>query len=228
MKICEKTVAAATVVYKTYDLMQHSIKALLKYYPNIDIIVVDNSPGDLPQNIKKFCNEKQITLIRTEENEGHGPGMDRALNLTTADLLYIFDTDTEMYKENFLEDAIESVNNNEFYGIGDCISFKYKLHGVICEYIHPAVCIINVEQYKKFAPCHDHGAPMIAPMMDLARKEKSNLLFHFPVSKYVHHFWRGTRDFCKSNNERPSYVEHYDKKSKYKIRHENKIGKNKD
>jgi len=213
MEVAGYNVQTAMVVYRTYSLMKDAIASVRRFYPEMDFIVVDNTDGTVPADLRPWARENRVKLIRVGSNIGHGPGMNVALWSTDADVLLILDTDTEMRKPGLLEDALSQARTRpeRWYGIGKIGVPKVLIGGESIAYLHPAVCLVNVEQYRKFEPFTDHGAPTVAAMYDLHIKGLTKRLIGFPVLDYVKHFWAKTRNACKRGGLDRSYSDRMSK-----------------
>jgi len=207
MKIEGCRVAAAMVVYHTYGLMRKAVASVRRFYPDIDFFVVDNTEGVAPRNVRKWAKRNRVRLIRVGSNIGHGPGMNVALWATEADVLLMLDSDTEMYEPNLLEDALAKVGGRKtrWYGIGPVAPVKRPVGGEKVSYLHSSTCLFHVGYYRRFEPFTDHGLALVAPMYELRVKRMESMLVDFPVQDYVHHLWRGTRDFCRGHQLDRSY-----------------------
>ena len=214
MKVEGYQVAAAMVVYHTYGLMKKAIQSVRKFYPDLAFTVIDNTEGIASGSVRRWAKNNRVKIIRAGANIGHGPGMNVALWETEADVLLMLDSDTEMYKPGLLEDALALIPDMKtvWYGIGPILPLKRPVGGEAkVPYLHASTCLLRVGQYRLFEPFTDHGLALLAPMYELRIKELETMLVKFPVEDYVHHFWRGTRDFCRGNKVKRSYD---DRKSK--------------
>jgi hypothetical protein len=207
MPIDLKRVVGATVIYRTYHLAFDAITSTLNYYPWMRIIVIDNTEKGFTNGREKVYDglKDKIELVRVNQNIGHGPGIKRAMQRADEGYLYLFDTDTKMYRPLILEKMALVAKDDVFLGIGQLLNLIYLYKGVRLQYIHPATCLFHLGTVKKFKWPIDHGDPLVEMMLDLHNKGKMNLLKQFPVGKFVHHFKRGSVNACRASGVKPSF-----------------------
>jgi len=202
------SITAVCVVYRTKDLVQTAIESFRSFYPEIPIVVVDNSAreGKCTRYLREIANQDDNTRIFVmSENIGHGPGMDYAIRNIDTDWVYIFDSDTEMIKPGIIEAAGPLMEGRTILATGhmQLVSCKGRGNGETKDpanipYIHPAICFINKQLYLKYPPFRYHGAPCIDTYVEIFKQGLSDdLLYEFPVELFVYHKWRGTRSFYK-------------------------------
>jgi len=197
------SVTALTVVYNTPDITIKCLDALRKFYPDIRLILVDNS--DQPPHVKKIKeyieNDKNHLYIKTPFNLGHGPGLNRGAHHIVSDCMYVFDSDAEIIRPNFLEDMF-SFMDEDVYGVGYCMPVNSQglsfAKDAKIKYLHPLGCLISVKMFRMYAPFVSGGAPFIETMHDIDRTGNSeNMLIHFPVHLPI------------PDDPRKAYVKHY-------------------
>ena len=205
-----KNVTAITVNYKTKDLIETSLIQFRKYYPDIQLIIVDGSSFDESSEwIYEFAKkDKKTRVLFNNFNIHHGPGMDTGLRLVRTPYSFLFDTDTNIVKDGMIEKMLNMVAfNQDFYSIGTLhnindygFDIMPPYNGLIIQnvtkikerdkgihYIHPRAKLLNNKQYFQFFPFIKHGAPCAAAYKSLQKANKQNLLFHFPVLEYIVH-----------------------------------------
>ena len=207
------SVTGLTVFYKTAHLVELSLEPFRKFYPDTKLIVVNNSPEDDECTIAllKFVEKyKDCTkLIQLDMNYGHGPGLNRGMEYVETPYVYIFDSDTEMIKENMLED-MTSLMNSRTYGVGftrlTSLGGSHRDKGnlddpEVMTYLHPLACVISMHQYWKFPKFTSGGAPFNKAMSAIKDTGIANILIKFfPVilggrlqANYVKHGGGHTR-----------------------------------
>lgn len=207
-----KSITALTVFYKTAHLVDLSLKAFRKFYPKVKLIVVNNSPEDdeCTTALIEFAKEDKNTLIiQLDKNYGHGPGLNRGMEYVKTPYVYIFDSDTEMIKDNMLENMLSEMDSHT-YGIGftrlTSRGGSHRDKGTlddpeVMRYMHPLACVISMHQYKKFPKFSSGGAPFNKAMSAIKDTGIESLLIkHFPVivggrlhANYVRHHSGYTR-----------------------------------
>jgi glycosyltransferase involved in cell wall biosynthesis len=185
-------VTGLTVFYKTPHLIDLSLKSFRRFYPDVKLIIVDQSGGDdCTESLRGFVkNDKYSDLIELDRNYGHGPGLNRGIKYIQTPYVYIFDSDSEMIRADMLEKMLELTNPN-VYGVG--WSRKTTRGGshrdganyddpVVVKYLHPLACLISMKMYKKFRPFRSGGAPFCEAMSDIKDTGRwDELIVDFPV-----------------------------------------------
>lgn len=188
-----KSVTGLTVFYKTPHLVDISIKAFRRFYPNTALIVVNNSPEDdecaiaLIEFAKK---DKKTLIIQLNKNYGHGPGLNRGMEYVKTPYIYIFDSDTEIIKEDMLEDML-SLMDSQTYGVGftrlTSRGGSHRDGGALDDpevmtYLHPLACVLSMHQYQKFPKFSSGGAPFNRAMSAIKDTGNADILIKtFPV-----------------------------------------------
>jgi len=189
-----KNVTAIVISYKIIEnVLETSLKHFRKYYPDMQLIIIDGSSfDDSSKWVYDFAKKDKKTRIR----------------LTRTPYSFLFDSDSNIIKEGLIEKMLNVASlNQNFYSIGtlhnvneygvDVMSpyessdiqrvdkIKDRQKG-IC-YIHPRAKLIQIKQYFQFYPFIKHGAPCGGAYMSIQKANKQNLLFHFPVTEYIDH-----------------------------------------
>ena len=190
-----KNITALTVFYKTTHLVDISLKALRVFYPDIKLIVVNNSPEDdeCTTALVEFAKEDKKTLIvQLDKNYGHGPGLNRGMEYVETPFVYIFDSDSEIIKEGMLENMVNVIDSHT-YGTGftriTSLGGSHRDGGSLDDpdvmtYLHPLACVISMHQYNKFPKFTSGGAPFnraCSAIKDTGNAEM--LIKFFPVIK---------------------------------------------
>jgi len=206
-----KNVTAIVISYKIIEnVLETSLKHFRKYYPDMQLIIIDGSSfDDSSKWVYDFAKkDKKTRVLFNDFNLHHGPGMDAGIRLTRTPYSFLFDSDSNIIKEGLIEKMLNVASlNQNFYSIGtlhnvneygvDVMSpyessdiqrvdkIKDRQKG-IC-YIHPRAKLIQIKQYFQFYPFIKHGAPCGGAYMSIQKANKQNLLFHFPVTEYIDH-----------------------------------------
>ena len=209
-------ITAITVYYKRKEYIKRYLSTFLSLFPDIAVIVVDNSPRDdeCARKLYDMWQEKKIELLVNHGNLGHGKSLYLAMDLIKTKYVLIFDSDVEFINTNLIKDMM-NLMDEEKYGIGYTTwawpnggsAAPYYTHlprpsGAI-KYLHPVCALLSVKTYYKFPPFeyskYEGGAPMIAAMRKINELGlEDNLLTHLPRSgytrcKYWNHLSGGTR-----------------------------------
>ena len=206
-------VTAIIVNYNTLGLLQTAANSFTKYYPNIELIIVDNHStidelgthmymDACKDNPSRPCKTR---LIYNNTNIGHGPAMHQAIQMVTTKYFYTLDTDTETFQTGHLEQMIRllgAADNHYASGwlrwvnSGGISADWYvprpnDIEHTFIPYIHPFAALYKTELYHKLTPFIHHGAPCIQNMIDAMNKGYK--VFEFGISHYVRHLIGGTR-----------------------------------
>jgi glycosyltransferase involved in cell wall biosynthesis len=189
---------------KTLDLIQLCLSSLLRFYPDIPILVVDGDSRDISTVWLRHMAIKhkniqiwEKPLLNGAKHSSHGVTMDEAIweHVHTKHVL-IMDSDTIVERGGWIEEMLSDlyVKSNSGFAIGSLMSVSDS--GDACRppidendillYSHPSCSLMRVDIYKNFnAKFCDHGAPSVYVMKE-ARKRGFDVLY-FPIERYVSH-----------------------------------------
>jgi glycosyltransferase, group 2 family protein len=108
----KKKIAAIVVTYNRCDLLVECLEALLKFAPEVDVIVINNASTDETESVlQKYIKESNIIYYNTEKNIGGAGGFN--LGIKKAYLLgykyfWLMDDDT-IVQENSLRELLVCV-----------------------------------------------------------------------------------------------------------------------
>ena len=199
----EKNITILICQRNTNDLIRLCLESLLRFYPDIPILIVDGSSTD--ESIF-YCKYKELIhpnikiWIRNGRNS-HGMKMDEALKIhIKTRYVLLCDSDIIMERGGLIEDMLSEFYKDELlYAIGTLMLVTRSNYGCgtpkdendILRYAHPSFSIYDVEKYHQLnAPFTDHGAPCVYNMME-AEKRKLNIAY-YPVDKYISHLSGGS------------------------------------
>ena len=103
------TVAAVTVHYQTPDMLRLAVESFRKYYPVVPLLIIDNGSDEAGQLAVRELEAQHPGVTRglyLRENIFHGPAMHRAMSEVAEDLVFFFDTDTEMLQGGLLKTMV--------------------------------------------------------------------------------------------------------------------------
>lgn len=143
------------VTYKSIDLIQDCIDSIFEFSEgNFEVIVVDNSPKEDSEVLKKFLIENYqatVKFIRNERNGGYGQGNNVGVKNSKGDLIAIVNPDirfTESFaptvRNQFLSNKNLSLLGFKQLG-GRNLSFYVKP-----EYFIPVIDKVIVKVFNKF------------------------------------------------------------------------------
>ena len=184
--------------YGTLDLIRVCLNSLLRFYPDIKILVVNGSPSHQPStDYIRFMAVKHTNIKVYEKDKGHSHGinMDEAIrNFVSTDYFLLLDSDIIVKRGGFIDGMKSQLQDNALnYATGtlmigsnenDAIGYP-RFDGDELWYVHPSCSMFKRYMYLLFAPFADHGAPCVFNMKDAVKYGYKILLY--PVDKYVLH-----------------------------------------
>lgn len=207
------------VVYQTKDLFARCYESVRKHLPYLPLMIIDGSAEVDPcfAYVRSLRTNPLNEIHQLRHNIGHGHGMHYALERCKTQTALIFDSDIVLLRSPLSE--MLSLLGSETYAVGwryyvgrDGFDFgtPNRSHTTPIPYIHPYFMLLNVAQYRKFAPFVHHGAPCYKAAVDIYDRGLSDqLLIPFvgltghtngrginwigKPSKYVQHDFGGTR-----------------------------------
>ena len=187
------------VNYKTPDLIRNFLSDFRYYYPDLHLLIVDNSNFDRSTDlIYSICKKDgNMTMLANFFNLHHGPGLHKAIQYVENYFKFalIMDSDLTFHSHGMLE-KIKAIVPKNFICCGKMVDVSKRgmntKEQTIIPYIHPSCMYLNIKEYLKFAPAKLHGAPFIDTFNSVKVKGMQDLLIAFDVSNYVTHLGRGT------------------------------------
>lgn len=89
------------VNYNRIDLTRRSIKSVLRFVPDVEIIVVDNNSTE--SGIEELSKDfKQIKIIRLSKNYGFGYGNNRGAEIASGEYLFFLNNDAYLVENTSL------------------------------------------------------------------------------------------------------------------------------
>ena len=113
------------------------------------------------------------------------------MDLVKTKLAYIFDSDSEIVRDNMLEEMLNLITP-ETYGMGFIRNTSFGGAHVEpsvgtppeggMKYLHPLACLIQIDQYRSYRPFNPGGAPFANAMKDIHDTGNAyKMLMSFPV-----------------------------------------------
>lgn len=199
----EKNITVLICQRNTNDLIRLTLESILRFYPDIQILVVDGSSTD---DSIFYLKQKAIThpnikiWIRNGRNS-HGMTMDEAIqrHISTKYVL-LCDSDIIMDRGGLIEEMLQEFPKDELlYAIGSMMLVTRSNHACgdpkdandVLRYAHPSFSIYDADRYRKMkVPFVDHGAPCCYNQIEA---EKLGLrIAYYPVDKYISHLSGGS------------------------------------
>jgi glycosyltransferase involved in cell wall biosynthesis len=187
------------VNYKTLELTKICLESFRFFYPNINILLIDNGSQDQSttyiQEIAAF--DERITGIINSKNLNHGPALHQGITQIQSRFVLTLDTDCQVIRLGFLEKMVHFFNEPKTYAVGSLVTldrFGYQVspyHKLsYSAYIQPYCMLIDRQKYLQFKPFMHHGSPCLHNLKEA--ESNGYQLVDFPVYEYVIHFGCGT------------------------------------
>lgn len=183
---------------KTFEVTRLCIESILRFYPDINILVVD---GDSQDESTLYLRYKALTEpnFRVYERIGmrhsHGESLDDAIrNHIRTTYFLTMDNDTIVSRGGFVEDFLQAFKNNpKAYGVGSMMLVSRKNYGCgtpedekdILRYPHPSCAMFHRETYLTLVPFNDGGAPLAHNIID-SEQRGLEVVAH-PTDNFVQH-----------------------------------------
>lgn len=147
---------------KTKRLTQMCLESILSYYPDVDIVVVDDCSNDdslLYLQYKQLTNPN-ILLIESKEDSlglGHGNYLHIGIGAVKTRYVLLVDSDVVFFKGGFLEFMEKHFEQSDLlYALGVVQKCSYKNNGGMHEsdddillYAHPQFSMYDLNKYKQ-------------------------------------------------------------------------------
>lgn len=191
-----KPVTVVIPNYKTLNLIQRIVEGLLKYYPQVRLLLIDNSSGDAStEYIKTMVSGKHnIRVILNHVNVGHGPAMHQGVGICETPLVCLVDSDCIIRRGDALEVMAAPFSDPKVYVVGEILHIdaggNTRKKGPL--YVHPSRMMIDRQKYWKLPPFNHHGAPVVLNIRGAIKAGYK--LVHVPnLDKYFCHPGSGLR-----------------------------------
>lgn len=188
---------------KTKDLIQITLESILRFYPDIPILVVDGDSKDYSTLYLRYMAVKypHITIWEREGlRSSHGETLHQALrDYVKTKYVLIMDSDVIIERTGMIEGMLKQFEEDEkLYATGTLMLVTRKGEACgspaddtdILRYAHICTSIYHVPTYFTLAPFIDHGACACWNMIDAERKGLH--IGAFPIDKYTTHLSGGS------------------------------------
>lgn len=199
----DKNITILVCQRKTKDLIQLNLESILRFYPDIPILVVDGDSQDDSAMYLRWMQLKHPNInvwFRGNKSGGkhtsHGVTMDEAIfNYINTKYVLIMDSDTIMDRGGCVEAMLQQmIDDQNIYATGTLMLVSNAGDACrppdngedILRYSHPSCSLMRVDLYKQMkSKFCDHGAPSVYVMKEAA--EKGYEVAYFPIHLYVSH-----------------------------------------
>lgn len=219
----EKDITILVCQRKTKDLIQLNLESILRFYPDIPIVVVDGDSQDDSTLYLKWMQLKHSNIkVWFRGNKGggkhtsHGVTMDEAIfGYIDTKYVLIMDSDTIMDRSGCVEGMLAQMEANpNMFATGTLMLVSNAGDACrppendedILRYSHPSCSLMRADIYKRMkAKFCDHGAPSVYVMKEAAQNGFE--VGYFPIHLYVSHLsgsswteprtiWNHDHDVC--------------------------------
>ena len=200
-----KNVTALVLFCSTAKLIEVSIESFRKFYPDMKLIIVDNSGKTRPESLactkalKEYCKkDKNAELVITSKNLGHGLGMTHGFKKVKTPYVYVFESDVIMNKPGLIEAMLKKIKPST-YAVGPILMVSYHRAQEVdpnepgaIRRLWPYSSLISLKTYFKYPVWNSDKGINAAPLGDATRAiedtgKSLKLLVEFNVDKYVTH-----------------------------------------
>lgn len=190
------SISTVIINFQTPDLLKVAVESFRYYYPQIDLLIVDNGSKD--NSLEVICELEKLSPKKTrtvffKKNIYHGPAMHRVMSAINKKYVFFLDSDTETKECGFLEQMqTELETSTNIYGIGQQVmvnkrGFQVEKGAII---LAPAYMMLHRSLYFTLPPFERHGQPVLKNF--IVAQQRGYLLKPFPIEKFIKHRWRGT------------------------------------
>jgi glycosyltransferase involved in cell wall biosynthesis len=212
----DNKITGVVVSYNRMDLLERSYNSVKKFYPDLDIIIVDGSP--LESECRKFIDNLDAQKVFVDFNISHGRGLHLGITISRTNLVLCFDNDIEVLKPP-IEEMLKLMDNKT-WGVGQIVELPQSTWNVELktkkvdpediyspkdvQYMHPFFHIVNRHVYRQYLPYVHSAAPGQVTFLDIASKNDEKILKDFPLHEYVIHHQGST-----SKDSKPSHLNNW-------------------
>ena len=195
----QKDLTTVIINYQTPQITTKAIKTFRSFYPEVQILVIDNGSKDdslYYLNSLRTESPNHLKIIVNKNNIYHGPAMDLALRELTTPFVHFLDSDCEVYCGGFLEKMVNLLQaDKENYAVGKLVfvnkrGFEVPSQGKAIPYIRPSCMVIKRYLYLALPPFTHHGSPCLLNMK--SAYERGLKAIDFPINDFIYHYGRGT------------------------------------
>ena len=200
------------------SLTELCLSSLLRFYPDIDVLVVNGSPFDYDStNYLKLMALKHsnVRVLEWAKSNSHGVMMDTSIrNNVSNEYVLLMDNDTIVERGGWIEPMVEQLESNpNMFATGTLmvVSMANDSCGIphdaddVLRHAHPSCSILKRSMYLGFRGATDHGAPLCYTMADA--KLHGREIGSFPIDQYVSHLsgasWTMPRTIWNNDHDVP-------------------------
>jgi glycosyltransferase involved in cell wall biosynthesis len=175
--ICTGKARSDPPQYSPRMTIQLCLESLLRFYPDIRVLVVNGAPTDQDSSLYldyMSLKYKHVKVWHRGGENSHGDMMNDAIRYhVRTNLVMLLDNDSMIHRPGLVEGMLEQMQPGVFAtGATMIVSRKNEACGVpfddtdVLRYAHPSCAIVNRSMYIQVRPFCNHGAPCWASMAD--------------------------------------------------------------
>lgn len=180
----------------TLDITKITLESLLRFYPDLPILIIDGGSTDGSFEYVKLLELKyrSIRVWHRVGRNGHGTMLDEGIRkFITTKYFLLLDSDLMVHRGGWLEDMLMEIGQKNLYAIGTLMLVGESKEACgppndeadTLKYIHPSCGLFRTNVYLSLSPFIEHGAPLVNNMVDAKRKGLK--VGYYPIEKYVSH-----------------------------------------
>ena len=187
---------------RNLDVIRLCVQSLLRFYPDIPIIIYDGNSNDASLDWAKYMAAKHDNITVAEWGTGdpdqltpHGEMMHKAMSeLIKTKYTLAMDSDTITHRGGWIEAMLEKMAlDSNIYAVGTLMLVTKSGEACgdpkgdwdILRYAHPSCSIYDNEKYAELRPMTNHGAPCAYNM--ISAEVKGYAVAYYPIEEYVSH-----------------------------------------
>jgi glycosyltransferase involved in cell wall biosynthesis len=191
-------ITTVIINYRTPDLLDRAAGSFRRFYPSAHLLIIDNGSADTSLDVaraRRNADAGNTDLILNDSNIHHGPAMDQAMRLLTAETVLFIDSDCEVIAGGWIERMSGLLNGENAYAAGRRIRMNSRGFDTPeasggHPYIRPICMMLKRKVYLTLPPFRKHGAPCLGNMIEADARGYG--LIDAPVEDFIRHHGRGT------------------------------------
>jgi hypothetical protein len=182
---------------KTPDITKLCLESLLRFYPDIPVIVVDGDSQDESTLYLKYkaIVSPNVKFVHHFGPNSHGTTMHEiVMEHVNTEYVLLMDSDLISMRYGYIEGMLQQLISEKLYATGSLMLTTRKNYSCgpiedvndVLRYAHPSCSLYHVPTYKSMnAPFANHGAPCVYNMM--AAEKMGLKIGYWPLDKYTAH-----------------------------------------
>jgi glycosyltransferase involved in cell wall biosynthesis len=195
---CLDDITVIVINYRTEQLIRRCVGSLLKHYPDVKLLLIDNGSQDgSTAYIRRVArHDENVGCIINAENVYHGPAMHQGITSSATPFVFTLDSDCEILERGFLEKMLDPFEDPSLYAVGQLVHMdRYGFEGRsdrenTVRYIGPHAMLLDRGKYLTLPRFTHHGSPCLRNMKEA--EKVGYRVADFPIGAFVRHDEKGT------------------------------------